>query len=140
MRSSQSWMRYFAEWLERVIANAKVATLLCSIPASSDAVESEAVSKKVLKNQKKNCFVGYSTWVMLLALRKRVRTRLRPMKAGVSSTPSWFPSRYSIVASIGIRVGIVTWDLQSDGIILTNIGIRVGIVPMGPAVRRDHIM
>ncbi len=30
-----------AEWFERLIANAKVATVLGSIPASSDTVESE---------------------------------------------------------------------------------------------------
>ncbi len=30
-----------AEWLERLAVNAKVATVLCSIPASFDTVESE---------------------------------------------------------------------------------------------------
>jgi hypothetical protein len=50
MRFSRVWMRLaefgwnlgLAEWLERMTANAKVATVLGSIPASSDTVESES--------------------------------------------------------------------------------------------------
>ncbi len=34
-------MRSIAEWLERLIANAKVVTVMGSIPKSSDTVESE---------------------------------------------------------------------------------------------------
>jgi hypothetical protein len=41
MRSSRVWMRSIAEWLERLIANAVVTTVLGSIPASSETVESE---------------------------------------------------------------------------------------------------
>jgi hypothetical protein len=49
------------EWLERLTANAEVATGQGSIPASSDTVESEgvadkAVLKKVHKKTKKNLF------------------------------------------------------------------------------------
>jgi hypothetical protein len=48
MRSSRVWMRSvrkrekrdLAEWLERLTANAEVATVMGSIPASSDTVES----------------------------------------------------------------------------------------------------
>ncbi len=37
------WMRCtVAEWLQRLIANAKVATVLSSIPASSDSIKSDA--------------------------------------------------------------------------------------------------
>ncbi len=34
------WMK-FSEWLERLITNAKVATVLGSVPASYDTMESE---------------------------------------------------------------------------------------------------
>jgi hypothetical protein len=37
-----------AEWLERLTANAKVSTVLGSIPASSDTVESEAAAYEAL--------------------------------------------------------------------------------------------
>ncbi len=58
MRSSQSgwdpaesgWD--LAEWLERLTANAVVATVLGSIPASSDTVESEG-------RQMKQCWISY---------------------------------------------------------------------------------
>ncbi len=47
---------YLAEWLERLAANAEVATVLGSIPASSDTVKSdesdEAVPNKVLQKIK----------------------------------------------------------------------------------------
>jgi hypothetical protein len=40
-----------AQWLERLTANAKVATVLDSIPASSDTVELKGVADEaVLKN------------------------------------------------------------------------------------------
>jgi hypothetical protein len=38
-----------AEWLERLSINAEVAKVLCSIPASSDTVESEG---RQIKNSK----------------------------------------------------------------------------------------
>ncbi len=41
-----------AEWLERLTANAEVATVLCSIPASSDTMESEG-------RQMKQCWIKY---------------------------------------------------------------------------------
>ncbi len=37
---------YFRLWLKRLTANAKVATVLGSIPESSDTVESEVQQKK----------------------------------------------------------------------------------------------
>jgi len=52
MRSSRVWMRSIAEWLERLIANAVVTTVLGSIPASSDTVESEG-------RQMKQCRISY---------------------------------------------------------------------------------
>jgi hypothetical protein len=39
-------MKELTEWLERLTANAKVATDLGSIPASSDTVESEGWQMK----------------------------------------------------------------------------------------------
>jgi hypothetical protein len=39
-------MNELAKWLERLTANAKVATVLVSIPASSDTVESEVRQMK----------------------------------------------------------------------------------------------
>jgi hypothetical protein len=44
-------LRDLAEWLERLTANAVVATVLGSIPASSDTVADEAVLNKVSKKQ-----------------------------------------------------------------------------------------
>ncbi len=41
-----------AEWLDRLTANAEVATVLGSIPASSDTVESEG-------RQMKQCWIKY---------------------------------------------------------------------------------
>jgi len=41
-----------AEWLERLTADAKVATVLGSIPASSDTLESEG-------RQMKQCWIKY---------------------------------------------------------------------------------
>ncbi len=73
MRSSRMWMRYsracgwdlsdcgwdlaecgwnLAKWLERLTANAEVATVLASIPASSDTVKSEG-------RQMKQCWILY---------------------------------------------------------------------------------
>ncbi len=40
-----------AEWLERLTANAKVATVLGSIPESSDTVESEGAADEALLNK-----------------------------------------------------------------------------------------
>ncbi len=37
-----------AEWLERLTANAEVATVLCSIPASSDTAESNGVADEAV--------------------------------------------------------------------------------------------
>ncbi len=72
MRSSQEWMRStqcgwdltkcgwdLANWLERLAVNAKVATVLGSILASSDTVESEGRQMKqcritYIKRRKKN--------------------------------------------------------------------------------------
>ncbi len=42
-----------AEWLERLTANTKIATVLGSIPASSDTVESEERQMKQCWNQYK---------------------------------------------------------------------------------------
>ncbi len=39
--SSELWMISIAEWLEGLTANAEVATVLASTPASSDIVASE---------------------------------------------------------------------------------------------------
>jgi hypothetical protein len=47
------WMR-LAEWLERLTANAEVATVQGSIPASSDTVESEGRMKQCWTSTKKN--------------------------------------------------------------------------------------
>ncbi len=52
VRSSRVWMSSIADWLERLVANAKVTTVLGSIPASSDTVESEGP-------QMKQCWVKY---------------------------------------------------------------------------------
>jgi hypothetical protein len=46
VRSSRVSGWYLAEWLERLTANALVATVLGSIPASSDTVESEGRQMK----------------------------------------------------------------------------------------------
>jgi hypothetical protein len=46
MRSSRLWMRSSRVVIERLAANAKVATVLGAIPASSDAVESEGRQMK----------------------------------------------------------------------------------------------
>jgi hypothetical protein len=52
MRSSREWMRSsrcggdLAEWLERLAVNAKVATVLDSIPASFDIVKSKEWQRK----------------------------------------------------------------------------------------------
>jgi hypothetical protein len=43
---------YLAKWLERLAVNAKVATVLCLIPASSNTVESEG-------RQMKQCWITY---------------------------------------------------------------------------------
>jgi hypothetical protein len=40
------WIGSIAEWLERLTANSEVATVLGSIPASSDTVESEGRQMK----------------------------------------------------------------------------------------------
>jgi hypothetical protein len=40
------WMRSSLQWLERLTANAEVASVLGSIPASSDAVETEGRQMK----------------------------------------------------------------------------------------------
>ncbi len=45
-------MRSIAEWLERLTANAVVATVLGSIPATSDTVESEG-------RQMEQCRISY---------------------------------------------------------------------------------
>jgi hypothetical protein len=45
-------VRYLAEWLERLPANAVVATVLDSIPASSDTVKFEG-------RQMKQCWISY---------------------------------------------------------------------------------
>ncbi len=47
------WGWDLAEWLNRLTANAVVATVLCSIPASSDTVESEG-------RQMKQCWISYT--------------------------------------------------------------------------------
>ncbi len=52
MRSSRVWGWDLAERLERLTANAKVATVLGSIPASSGTVESEG-------RQMKQCWIKY---------------------------------------------------------------------------------
>jgi hypothetical protein len=44
---------YLAEWLERLTANAEVATVLGATPASSDTVESEGRQIKYIKLKKK---------------------------------------------------------------------------------------
>ncbi len=81
MRSSRVWMWYSrAEWLERLTANAVVATVLGSIPASSDTVGSEGrqmkqwwiLYMKKKKNPekiplKKKSFI-YSTYLKLIML------------------------------------------------------------------------
>jgi hypothetical protein len=46
--SSQSWMRSIAKWLEYLTANAKVVTVLGSIPASTDPWNLRAVDESVL--------------------------------------------------------------------------------------------
>jgi hypothetical protein len=46
-------MRHLAGWLERLAVNAKVATVLGSIPASSDTVESEGRQMKQVCKKKK---------------------------------------------------------------------------------------
>jgi hypothetical protein len=43
-------MRSIAEWLERPAVNAKVATVLSSIPASYDTVESEGAADEVVED------------------------------------------------------------------------------------------
>ncbi len=55
---------YLAEWIERIKANADVVTVLRSIPASSDTVDSEgsanlAVLNNVLKTRQKPPFNQY---------------------------------------------------------------------------------
>jgi hypothetical protein len=47
-------MKPIAEWLERLTANTEVATVLGSIPASSDTKESEG-------RQMKQCLIKYRT-------------------------------------------------------------------------------
>jgi hypothetical protein len=72
MRCSRVWMRSsrggwdVAEWLERLSANAEVATVLASIPASSDTMESEGwkmkhcwVSTYIKKSKKSPCLFNY---------------------------------------------------------------------------------
>jgi hypothetical protein len=70
MRSSRPWLRSsrvcgrdLAQWLERLTANAIVATVLGSIPTSSDTVESEAdeaVLNNVVVHKKVNaCCTSY---------------------------------------------------------------------------------
>jgi hypothetical protein len=44
-------MRSYLQWLDRLVANAKVATVLDSIPASSDTVESEGAADEELLNK-----------------------------------------------------------------------------------------
>jgi hypothetical protein len=47
MTSSRVWMRFSpSAWLERLTVNAVVATVLGSIPASSDTVESKGRQMK----------------------------------------------------------------------------------------------
>ncbi len=64
-----------AKWLERLTANAKVATVLDSISASSDKVESEGrqmkmnkVHKKLIKNPPPLLFFQLSSTSKLAAL------------------------------------------------------------------------
>ncbi len=71
-RPTISCVRDVAEWLERLTANAEVATVLGSIPASSDTVESEgaadeAVSNKVhkFKKSKKSCANSVNVSILL---------------------------------------------------------------------------
>ncbi len=58
MRSSHRWD--LAEWLERLPANAKVATVLWSIPASSDTVKSLRAADEAVLNNVRTFAVGFT--------------------------------------------------------------------------------
>ncbi len=82
MRSSRGWMRSIAEFLERLAVNAKGATVMGSIPESSDTVESEGRQMKQCWIKKKNPKIPVLEVLEVRALSERKKNTI----VGTSST------------------------------------------------------
>ncbi len=89
-------MRSSLVWLERLTANAEVATVLGSIPTSSDKVESEG-------RQMKQCWIQYIAWVYLKG-QERLEIYVNPDKREVKVRDFVTPSEARDLCKLGWEI------------------------------------